>query len=190
MSLTREPGRWKRAGKQGTENGLGAAWAKHKSAKPATGTPVKASGCTPCEPSSAPTLPQLQGRTCEGAVKQGGTTEVFRLPSLQGVCPREDGRLYWRLPVHGCGMVPRRAEQTFFHFIQRIERDTVMITRRDFLKVTGVAAAAAALTACGGSSSTASTASSAAASTAASAVPSWTRSRWLSPTTPPTRPAL
>mgnify|MGYP002967606558 CR=1 FL=1 len=28
-----------------------------------------------------------------------------------------------------------------------------MITRRDFLKVTGVAAAAAALTACGGSSS-------------------------------------
>ena len=44
-----------------------------------------------------------------------------------------------------------------------------MITRRDFLKVTGVAAAAAALTACGGSSSTASsgTASSAAASTAA-----------------------
>ena len=47
-----------------------------------------------------------------------------------------------------------------------------MITRRDFLKVSGVAAAAAALTACGGSSSTASsaassTASSAAASTAA-----------------------
>ncbi len=44
-----------------------------------------------------------------------------------------------------------------------------MITRRDFLKVTGVAAAAAALTACGGSSSTASsgTASSTAASTAA-----------------------
>ena len=40
-----------------------------------------------------------------------------------------------------------------------------MITRRDFLKVTGVAAAAAALTACGGSSSTA---SSAASSTAAS----------------------
>ena len=44
-----------------------------------------------------------------------------------------------------------------------------MMTRRDFLKVSGVAAAAAALTACGGSSSTASsgTASSAAASTAA-----------------------
>ena len=47
-----------------------------------------------------------------------------------------------------------------------------MITRRDFLKASGVAAAAAALTACGGSSSTASsaasgTASSAAASTAA-----------------------
>ena len=47
-----------------------------------------------------------------------------------------------------------------------------MITRRAFLKVSGVAAAAAALTACGGSSSTASsavsgTASSAAASTAA-----------------------
>ncbi len=44
-----------------------------------------------------------------------------------------------------------------------------MITRRDFLKVSGVAAAAAALTACGGSSSTASsgTASSAVASTAA-----------------------
>ena len=40
--------------KQGTENGLGAAWAKCKSAKPATGTPVKASGCTPREPSSAP----------------------------------------------------------------------------------------------------------------------------------------
>ena len=44
-----------------------------------------------------------------------------------------------------------------------------MITRRDFLKVTGVAAAAAALTACGGSSST-STASSAASSEAASSV--------------------
>ena len=40
--------------KQGTENGLGAAGAKCKSAKPATGTPVKASGCTPREPSSAP----------------------------------------------------------------------------------------------------------------------------------------
>ena len=44
------------------------------------------------------------------------------------------------------------------------------ISRRDFLKVTGIADAAAALTACGGSSSTASsTASSAAASSAASA---------------------
>ena len=45
-----------------------------------------------------------------------------------------------------------------------------MITRRDFLKVTGVAAAAAALTACGGSASSAaaSTASSAASSAAAS----------------------
>ena len=46
-----------------------------------------------------------------------------------------------------------------------------MITRRDFLKVSGVAAVAAALTACGGSSSTASSTSSAAASSeAASAV--------------------
>ena len=46
-----------------------------------------------------------------------------------------------------------------------------MITRRDFLKVTGVAATAAALTACGGSSSTASSAASgtAASSEAASA---------------------
>ena len=44
-----------------------------------------------------------------------------------------------------------------------------MITRRDFLKVSGVAAAAAALTACGGSSSTASSAASSAASPAASA---------------------
>ncbi len=42
-----------------------------------------------------------------------------------------------------------------------------MITRRDFLKVTGVAAAALALTACGGSSSTASSAASAAASSEA-----------------------
>ena len=31
--------------KQGTENGLGAAGAKCKSAKPATGAPVTASGC-------------------------------------------------------------------------------------------------------------------------------------------------
>ena len=31
--------------KQGTENGLGAAWAKRKSAKPTTGAPVTASGC-------------------------------------------------------------------------------------------------------------------------------------------------
>ena len=47
-----------------------------------------------------------------------------------------------------------------------------MMTRRDFLKVTGVAAAAAALTACGGSASStaSSTASSAASSEAASAV--------------------
>ena len=43
-----------------------------------------------------------------------------------------------------------------------------MITRRDFLKVSGVAAAAAALTACGGSSSTASSAASGTASSAAS----------------------
>ena len=42
-----------------------------------------------------------------------------------------------------------------------------MITRRDFLKVSGVAAAAAALTACGGSSSTASSAASGTASSAA-----------------------
>ena len=42
-----------------------------------------------------------------------------------------------------------------------------MITRRDFLKVTGIAAAAAALTACGGSSSTASSAASSTASSAA-----------------------
>ena len=49
-----------------------------------------------------------------------------------------------------------------------------MITRRDFLKVTGVAAAAAALTACGGSASStaASTASSAASGTASSAASS------------------
>ena len=31
--------------KQGAENGLGAAWTKRKSAKSATGAPVKASGC-------------------------------------------------------------------------------------------------------------------------------------------------
>ncbi len=43
-----------------------------------------------------------------------------------------------------------------------------MITRRDFLKATGAAAAAAALTACGGSSSTASSAASGTASSAAS----------------------
>ena len=43
-----------------------------------------------------------------------------------------------------------------------------MITRRDFLKVTGAAVAAAALTACGGSSSTASSAASGTASSAAS----------------------
>ena len=43
-----------------------------------------------------------------------------------------------------------------------------MITRRDFLKVTGAAAAAAALTACGGSSSTASSTASGTASSAAS----------------------
>ena len=44
------------------------------------------------------------------------------------------------------------------------------ISRRDFLKVTGVAAAAAALTACGGSSSTASSAAGSTASSAASTV--------------------
>ena len=44
-----------------------------------------------------------------------------------------------------------------------------MITRRDFLKVTGVAAAAAALTACGGAASSTAASSAAASGTAASA---------------------
>lgn len=45
MILTREPGKVEAGRKQGTENGLGAARAKNKSSKPATGTPVTASGC-------------------------------------------------------------------------------------------------------------------------------------------------
>ena len=72
--------------KQGTENGLGAAWAKCKSAKPATGTPVKASGCTPREPSSAPAAAAL--RLCpQGCGKPRWYHGSFKLPSLQGVCP-------------------------------------------------------------------------------------------------------
>ena len=47
-----------------------------------------------------------------------------------------------------------------------------MITRRDFLKVTGVAAAAAALTACGGSASSASSTAASASTTASSAAES------------------
>ena len=38
---------------QGTENGLGAAGAKRKSAKPATGAPVTASGCKQWEEKAA-----------------------------------------------------------------------------------------------------------------------------------------
>ena len=41
----REPGKVKAGRIQGGENGSGVAQAKHKSAKPATGAPVKASGC-------------------------------------------------------------------------------------------------------------------------------------------------
>ncbi len=41
----REPPPLRRGRKQGAEHGLGVAWASGKSHKPATGTPVIASGC-------------------------------------------------------------------------------------------------------------------------------------------------
>lgn len=70
LVLTREPGQVKAGRIQETENGLGAARAKGKSRKPATGTPVKASGCNRfC---GAAMRPSLRKR----AVKQGGTTRV------------------------------------------------------------------------------------------------------------------
>lgn len=50
-----------KGGKQGTENGLGAARVKSKSAKSATGAPVKASGCKQLRGKEAP-LPQHRGR--------------------------------------------------------------------------------------------------------------------------------
>ena len=59
-------------GEQGAENGLGAARARGKSTKLATGAPVTASGCTQkvfCR--------SIEAAPRKGPVKQGGTTEAF-----------------------------------------------------------------------------------------------------------------
>lgn len=65
---------------QGAENGLGAARAKRKSAKSATGAPVKASGCKRRYERRS-----IEAAARKGTVKQGGTTEELSLPSLQGI---------------------------------------------------------------------------------------------------------
>ena len=61
-------------GEQGAENGLGAARARGKSAKPATGAPVTASGCRAMGP---PCRRSIEAVPRKGAVNQGGTTEAF-----------------------------------------------------------------------------------------------------------------
>ena len=63
--------------KQGTENGLGAARVKSKSAKSATGAPVKASGCKQ-RAGRKRRRRSFEAAVREGAVKQGGTTEALR----------------------------------------------------------------------------------------------------------------
>ena len=75
MSLTREPGRWKRAGNR-----------ERKMVSELRGRSARALSLRRVRPLKRPAvrrvsraqlpLPQLQGRTCEGAVNQGGTTEV------------------------------------------------------------------------------------------------------------------
>ena len=109
-------------------------------------------------------LPQQRGRAREGAVNQGGTTEVLCAFVLVGSCPPRTEALFSYFRLHKAQKNVLRSAK---NFMEQQERENIMskISRRDFLKVTGIAAAAAALTACGGSSSTASsTASSAAAS--------------------------
>ena len=80
--------------KQGTENGLGAAGAKRKSAKPATGAPVTASGC------KQHTLPQHRGCIRKDAVNQGGTTEVLSRFRPCGLLPAEDGSVFLCFRLH------------------------------------------------------------------------------------------
>lgn len=85
----REPGKVQAGRIQETENGLGAARAKNKSSKSATGTPVKASGCTR----------SLLRRSFEGRFPRGGGKtrwyhgSFFTLPSLAAL-PREDGGVF------------------------------------------------------------------------------------------------
>ena len=45
-------------------------------------------------------LPQLQGRTCEGAVNQGGTTEVLLRFRPCGLLPAEDGSVFLCFRLH------------------------------------------------------------------------------------------
>ncbi len=78
--------RVERGRKQGAENGLGAARVKSKSAKPATGAPVTASGCKRfyTKRRSSEAVPR------KGTANQGGTAEVM-LPPLQWVYPGRGG---------------------------------------------------------------------------------------------------
>ena len=81
--------------------------------------------------------------------------------------PAEDGSVFY----FASGAKGADCAAPHKNIFVKVERENKMskITRRNFLKVSGVAAAAAALTACGGSSSSTSTASSTASSAASEA---------------------
>ena len=81
---------------QGTENGLGAAGAKRKSAKPATGAPVTASGCKQWEEKAAAAAARPGPRGRGESRWYHGSFMRFR-PC--GQLPAEDGGAFFVLPA-------------------------------------------------------------------------------------------
>ena len=110
MSLTREPGRWKRAGNR-----------ERKMVSEPRGRSARALSLRRVRPLKRPAvrrvsraqlpLPQLQGRTCEGAVNQGGTTEVSSSRPCRASA-RKDGSFFaWHCQApsrSGTGCWPRQ----------------------------------------------------------------------------------
>ena len=93
--------------KQEAENGLGAAWAKCKSAKPATGAPVTASGCKQMFCRSIEAVPR------KGAANQGGTTGASRFRPCGQNAQRTEAFFVAPGP-HTAQMVLRGAKHTVY----------------------------------------------------------------------------
>ena len=144
---SREPGRWKRAGNREPKmvselRGRSARVLSPRRERPLQRPAVSSGRRKP--------LPQHRGRAREGAVNQGGTTEVLCAFVLVGSCPPRTEALFSCFRLHKAQKNVLRSAKKM---MEQQERENIMskISRRDFLKVTGIAAAAAALTACGGS---------------------------------------